>query len=550
MDTFLAGRSFKDPQPEVPSSTPSMLWRTLHNTVLVGETLSPPQPSHCTKIASFDFDGTIAGVNGSHVMPKHGDDWKWFSPAVPTTLKLLHDLGYRIVIFSNQMGILDSAKAGKNFKGTSVFKGRVENVVRALTLANSAPALNDDQPPNTINNTDTCQIPLLFLAATSKDFFRKPRPGMWHLFSTELNGEMPDVGTAIDLESSFYCGDAAGRTRSNWNSVLPRPKDHSDSDYKFALNIPVRFIVPEVLFAAKTVAALKLCLQGDTVNKIVGIIPPDLEKLAGFKLTPTPLFSPKNCIVAPDSIHRTSEIIESISRRNLCRKNNNAGSNILHQPELIICIGLPASGKSSFVQSHLLPLGFVYVNQDTLGSRAKCAQVLREALSAGRSVVVDNMNPDSATRKFYVDAAHKATQALSISNDTSNTTTTNHCDLETTSPPKTLYVTALHFNSPLELCMHNNMYREMSEHGRRWVAPLSKDDARETPNAPLVGSEKFHTTPSRTPHSHVPDMVFHMYAKSYQPPNVKEGFDEIHQIPFIPEFTSSYEERLWKLYYR
>ncbi|KAJ1332356.1 DNA 3'-phosphatase [Batrachochytrium salamandrivorans] len=455
MDTFLAGRSFKDPQPEVPSSTPSMLWRTLHNTVLVGETLSPPQPSHCTKIASFDFDGTIAGVNGSHVMPKHGDDWKWFSPAVPTTLKLLHDLGYRIVIFSNQMGILDSAKAGKNFKGTSVFKGRVENVVRALTLANSAPALNDDQPPNTINNTDTCQIPLLFLAATSKDFFRKPRPGMWHLFSTELNGEMPDVGTAIDLE----------------------------------------FIVPEVLFAAKTVAALKLCLQGDTVNKIVGIIPPDLEKLAGFKLTPTPLFSPKNCIVAPDSIHRTSEIIESISRRNLCRKNNNAGSNILHQPELIICIGLPASGKSSFVQSHLLPLGFVYVNQDTLGSRAKCAQVLREALSAGRSVVVDNMNPDSATRKFYVDAAHKATQALSISNDTSNTTTTNHCDLETTSPPKTLYVTALHFNSPLELY-----------------------DARETPNAPLVGSEKFHTTPSRTPHSHVPDMVFHMYAKSYQPP--------------------------------
>lgn len=29
------------------------------------------------KVAAFDFDGTIACVDGSHTWPKNGQDWKW-----------------------------------------------------------------------------------------------------------------------------------------------------------------------------------------------------------------------------------------------------------------------------------------------------------------------------------------------------------------------------------------------------------------------------------------------------------------------------------------
>ena len=31
----------------------------------------------------------------------------------------------------------------------------------------------------------------------------------------------------------------------------------------------------------------------------------------------------------------------------------------------------------------------------------------------------------------------------------------------------------------------------------------------------------------------VPDMVYHIYKKKYQPPSLNEGFDEIINIPFI-----------------
>lgn len=45
------------------------------------------------------------------------------------------------------------------------------------------------------------------------------------------------------------------------------------------------------------------------------------------------------------------------------------------------------------------------MNQDTLGNRDRCLKAAREALEAGRSVVVDNTNRDRKTRKFYVDLA-------------------------------------------------------------------------------------------------------------------------------------------------
>lgn len=51
--------------------------------------------------------------------------------------------------------------------------------------------------------------------------------------------------TKIDLSSSFYCGDAAGREK-NW--APKKKKDHSVADRLFALNIGLTFKTPEEHF--------------------------------------------------------------------------------------------------------------------------------------------------------------------------------------------------------------------------------------------------------------------------------------------------------------
>ena len=46
-------------------------------------------------------------------------------------------------------------------------------------------------------------------AAKGSSIFRKPRTGIWELMRRDMNGNCQD----IDMEDSFYCGDAAGRTK-------------------------------------------------------------------------------------------------------------------------------------------------------------------------------------------------------------------------------------------------------------------------------------------------------------------------------------------------
>lgn len=50
-------------------------------------------------------------------------------------------------------------------------------------------------------------------------------------------------GLEIDMDQSVYVGDAAGRQADKRKMVL---KDHSDTDYKWALNVGLRFLTPEV----------------------------------------------------------------------------------------------------------------------------------------------------------------------------------------------------------------------------------------------------------------------------------------------------------------
>jgi len=66
-------------------------------------------------------------------------------------------------------------------------------------------------------------LPISIYAATSRDQYRKPRIGMWNELLEDCDLEAED---AIDLDNSFFVGDAGGRDAV----VGGASKDHSCAD--------------------------------------------------------------------------------------------------------------------------------------------------------------------------------------------------------------------------------------------------------------------------------------------------------------------------------
>ncbi|XP_054814980.1 polynucleotide 3'-phosphatase ZDP isoform X2 [Prosopis cineraria] len=169
-----------------------------------------------SKIAAFDFDGCLAktAVNISGA-----DAWSLMYSSIPDKLQSLYSDGYKLVIFTNESNI----ERWKNKRQAAVDSkaGRLNNFITkvkvpiqvfiACGLGKSGKAVNKEDDP-----------------------FRKPQPGMWHLMEQHFNSGIP-----IDMDQSFYVGDAAGRK-----------DDHSDADIKFAEAIGLKFYVPEEFFDA------------------------------------------------------------------------------------------------------------------------------------------------------------------------------------------------------------------------------------------------------------------------------------------------------------
>lgn len=354
------------------------------------------------KIAGFDIDGCIITTKSGKVFPTAPDDWKILYPEIQPKLASLLKKGYKVVFFTNQLGI------AKGKLRPEVFKSKVEDILATLKL------------------------PVQVFVATGPGIYRKPVMGMWNHLCEKANDDM-----TVDKTQSFYVGDAAGRPE-NW-APGKKKKDFSCSDRLFALNIGLQFYTPEEYFLGWKRAPYSL---------------PEFN--------PTKLDSAARLYDPPSASLTSSDT------------------------EVIVAVGFPASGKSSFFHTHVIPKGYVYVNRDTLGSWQNCVSACERALKEGRSVAVDNTNPDPESRKRYVDVAKAAGVPC-------------RC---------------FHFSATLEQAKHNNRFREMA--------------------------------PSESKHAKVNDMVFHSYKKHFQAPALSEGFSEILQIHFVPSFKDKESETLFR----
>ncbi|XP_021313432.1 polynucleotide 3'-phosphatase ZDP isoform X2 [Sorghum bicolor] len=164
-----------------------------------------------SKIAAFDFDGCLAKTSVRRI---GADQWSLQHKSIPEKLQRLYNDGYKLVIFTNESNI--ERHKNKRQQAVDSKVGRLDNFIECV----KAPI----------------QVFIACGLGKGKDIpddpYRKPNPGMWWLMAQHFNS-----GIEIDMDQSFYVGDAAGRE-----------KDHSDADIKFAKAIGLKFHVPEEYF--------------------------------------------------------------------------------------------------------------------------------------------------------------------------------------------------------------------------------------------------------------------------------------------------------------
>ena len=153
------------------------------------------------------MDGTLIKPKDGRRFPTDSNDWEFWGPEVIPKLKALHKDGFVIAVFTNQGGVA----IGKT--NPADLKIKFRNIQKEVT------------------------VPMSFFVAIGRssdkrNAYRKPRKGMFWLCKEDVYGFKK-----VDTAESFYCGDAAGRM-----------SDFADSDIKFAVNIGLNFLTPEMFF--------------------------------------------------------------------------------------------------------------------------------------------------------------------------------------------------------------------------------------------------------------------------------------------------------------
>lgn len=192
------------------------------STIKTTLTKSEPEP---IKVAAFDMDSTLISTKSGATFARSSDDWKWWSKEVKSTVQDYSRQGYVVVIFTNQ-GSVVPIKTAKSFQN---FSQRVNQIVSELSIEVLVFASTRKPTKKDEKTLDAKVIEL-------QKRMRKPDIGMWEELIIYLQGKDLEV----DIQGSFFVGDAAGRSG-----------DFLDSDRKFSEGIGLNFKVPEDVFEVK-----------------------------------------------------------------------------------------------------------------------------------------------------------------------------------------------------------------------------------------------------------------------------------------------------------
>jgi bifunctional polynucleotide phosphatase/kinase len=261
------------------------------------------------KLACFDLDYTLIKPKGKNKFPKNKDDWVLLNNV--KNILNLYSKDYIIIIFSNQ------------------------NINTKMNY--------DDHLYKCDKISNELDIPITFYFSLEKDIMRKPRIGMWDYM---INNKFNNIG--IDINNSFYCGDALGRS-----------DDFADTDLKFALNIGLNIYSPEQLFSKKKLMDLSNINNNNLINNII--------------------FKPQLYFKKPKKL-------------NIKQSNNR---------EVIIIVGCPASGKSNIVSTYFNT--YTVISQDIEKTKNNCIKKLKNTLiNSNDNIIIDNTNRTIESREVWI----------------------------------------------------------------------------------------------------------------------------------------------------
>ena len=132
--------------------------------------------------------------------------------------------------------------------------------------------------------------------------------------------------------------------------------------------------------------------------------------------------------------------------------------------------------------------GYSLISRDQCGTVEKCLKFCKDFLTSSKtkSVIVDNTNPDKASRSKFISLA----KSFNV-------------------PIRCLVMSAGE-----EQCLHNEKYRSLTQPGYK---PL-------------------------------PFMAYAKYKKSFEEPSTLEGFKSVATVPFVPRFKDEESRKFYSMY--